>query len=158
MLQFYLVDILRNIQNPLVLVQGRDTRAESQESRRKKSCIQHLESKSLKRQSRSSAGQSATLIMQRSAVRACPRLLIKLKVYSVMCIVFSLNAKDQKRNTRNKEHQRGISSAGQSACLARRRSRVRLPYSPQFCEFDLKVTDGAKNNICSSNEQEDKDH
>lgn len=27
--------------------------------------------------SRSSAGQSATLIMQRSAVRACPRLLIK---------------------------------------------------------------------------------
>ena len=26
---------------------------------------------------------------------------------------------------------RGISSAGQSACLARRRSRVRLPYSPQ---------------------------
>ena len=30
--------------------------------------------------SRSSAGQSATLIMQRSAVRACPRLLIELEV------------------------------------------------------------------------------
>ena len=86
MLQFYLVDILRHIQNPLVLVQGRDTRAESQESRRKKSCIQHLESKSLKRQSRSSAGQSATLIMQRSAVRACPRLLIEgCRLYKVQC-------------------------------------------------------------------------
>ena len=34
-----------------------------------------------KLESRSSAGQSATLIMQRSAVRACPRLHIKTKYY-----------------------------------------------------------------------------
>lgn len=99
-------------------------------------------------ESRSSAGQSATLIMQRSAVRACPRLLIewieRLKKKRIKTLVQSNDLVIKLFNhlifTRG-----GISSAGQSACLARRRSRVRLPYSPQFCEFDLKV-DGQSQN------------
>ena len=67
------------------------------------------------KQSRSSVGQSATLIMQRSPVQIWTGLLSKRKFLNYC------------------NHYRwGVSSAGQSTCLARRGSSVRLRYPPLF--------------------------
>ena len=94
-------------------------------------------------ESRSSAGQSATLIMQRSAVRVCLRLLL-LKIYqnyvhrdkNQEILEVGLRGVTLGNMLRTLKDFRvfkwGISSAGQSACLARRRSSVRLRYSPRL--------------------------
>lgn len=55
--------------------------------------------------SRSSAGQSATLIMQRSAVRACPRLLIKAAGKSLMADGKKVNSNQQEANSTQRGNQ-----------------------------------------------------
>ena len=85
------------------------------------------------KQSRSSVGQSATLIMQRSPVQIWTGLLRKQQVDSNQQIVNATNYQLLKKFLNYCNHYRwGVSSAGQSTCLARRGSSVRLRYPPLF--------------------------